>query len=394
MRIVRKSSLLALFLALVLFMSNPVLAQEGSQTETGTQPQPLVVFTRYPSQETAVGQNVTIDLTLRAGKAQTVRLEVQNLPTGWTATFRGQGKVVHAAHVRPDADTSVELRIEPPADVSPGTYQFTVIAQGEGERATLELELIVQEKLPPSLEWTIELPTLRGAPATTFSYNATLKNTGAEDLTVNLVAEAPPEFRVSFQLSGQDVVSFPINANESKRLTIKAEPLAGISAGRYPIAVLAQGGEVQARLNLTAEVTGKSELNLTTPDGRLSANAHAGEETPLKLLLQNTGTAPAYNIKLSASQPAGWTVKFEPEEVAELGANQQVEVTVKMQPASKAIAGDYMVTIRARPDQGTTESAEFRITVLTSTLWGVVGVVLIAVAVGVVGLAVMRFGRR
>jgi len=50
--------------------------------------------------------------------------------------------------------------------------------------------------------------------------------------------------------------------------------------------------------------------------------------------------------------------------------------------------------VRARPEQGSTESVDLRITVLTSTLWGVVGIVLIAVAVGVVGLAVMRFGRR
>ncbi|MGQ9599460.1 MAG: COG1470 family protein [Anaerolineae bacterium] len=394
MSLLKRSSLLALLVVLVLLVNSPVLAQEGTQTETEAEPQPLLLFTRYPSQEMAVGQNVTMDLVLRAGKAQTVRLEVQELPAGWMVTFRGQGRVIHAAHVQPDADTTVELRIEPPEDVSPGTYRFTIVAQGEGEKSMLNLELIVQEKLPPSLEWTIELPTLRGAPETTFRYNATLKNAGDEDLTVNLIADAPSDFRVSFKLGGQDVVSFPINADESKRLTIEAQPLAGVSAGSYPITVLAQGGEVQARLALTAEVTGKSELNLTTPDGRLSASAHAGEETPLKLLLQNTGTAPAYNIKLSASQPAGWTVKFEPEEVAELPANQQVEVTVKMQPASKAIAGDYVVTIRARPDEGSTESAEFRITVLTSTLWGVVGVVLIAVAVGVVALAVMRFGRR
>ncbi len=40
------------------------------------------------------------------------------------------------------------------------------------------------------------------------------------------------------------------------------------------------------------------------------------------------------------------------------------------------------------------ETAEFRITVRTSTLWGVAGIALIALAVGVVGLAVVRFGRR
>jgi uncharacterized membrane protein len=37
---------------------------------------------------------------------------------------------------------------------------------------------------------------------------------------------------------------------------------------------------------------------------------------------------------------------------------------------------------------------DFRVTVRTSTLWGVVGIGLIAISVGIVGWAVMRFGRR
>lgn len=53
-----------------------------------------------------------------------------------------------------------------------------------------------------------------------------------------------------------------------------------------------------------------------------------------------------------------------------------------------------MITARVRSDGGVSKSADFRITVLTSTLWGVVGIALIAVAVMVVGLAVVRFGRR
>ena len=53
-----------------------------------------------------------------------------------------------------------------------------------------------------------------------------------------------------------------------------------------------------------------------------------------------------------------------------------------------------MVTLRAQSENAPSESAEFRVTVLTSTMWGMVGIGLIAVAVVVVGLAVMRFGRR
>ncbi len=382
-----------LLLTLVLFVvSTPVLAQEGQPQNN---PQGLTLFTRYPAQEAAIGENVTFDLTLQTGTSpQTVRLDVQDLPEGWTATFRGGGKVIHAAHVEPEQDTSVDLRVELPQAVQADAYRFSVVARGEGEEAELPIELIVKEKVPPSLEFEVELPTLRGTPETTFRFNATLRNEGDEDLSVNLVAEAPPEFQVKFKLTGQDVTSIPIDANGSKRLDIEVKAFTEVPAGTYQINVLAQGGEARATTDLTAEVTGQSELTITAPDGRLSGKANAGEETPLQLVVRNTGSATARNIELSASQPSGWSVEFNPKQIAEIPADQQVEVTAKLKPAEKAVAGDYVVTFRARPEDAASESAEFRITVLTSTLWGVVGVGLIAVAVVIVGLAVMRFGRR
>jgi len=182
-----------------------------------------------------------------------------------------------------------------------------------------------------------------------------------------------------------------------KRLDVEVQPPDEAPGGTYQVAVLAEGGEARTTTTLIAEVTevpGEPELDVTTLDGRLSGEAYAGEETPLEIVLRNTGDAPARNVKLSASQPTGWSVEFQPEEIAEIPSDQYAEVTAKVRPAEKAVAGDYEVTIRARPEEGTSESAEFRITVRTSTVWGIVGVAIIAVAVVVVGLAVMRFGRR
>jgi uncharacterized membrane protein len=74
------------------------------------------------------------------------------------------------------------------------------------------------------------------------------------------------------------------------------------------------------------------------------------------------------------------------------GATQDVKVTLT--PSERAIAGDYQATIRASAASGISESANFRITVLTSTLWGAIGIAIIAVALLVVVFAVARFGRR
>jgi len=390
---VRHLWIFTILATLLLFVvCTPVLAQEGDQPQA--KPEPLMVFTRYPAREIAIGDNVTFNLTLRGGTPQTVRLEVKDLPKGWKATFKGGGKVIQAAYVEGGNNTSVDLGLELPQGVQPGTYRFSVVARGEKERAELDIELTIKEKLPPSLEFEVDLPTLRGTPDTNFRFNVTLRNKGDEELSVNLMANASPEFLVTFKSGGQEVTSIPVGANESKRLSVEAKTFVEVLAGTYQIYVQAQGGDVQAETTLFAEVVGKPELSLTTPDGRLSGQAYAGEETPLKLILANTGSAPVRNVEMSASSPAGWEVEFEPEQIVEVAPGQHVEVTAKLRPAKQAIAGDYMVTFRARPEGTASESAEFRITVRTSTLWGIVGVGLIAVAVVVVGLAVMRFGRR
>lgn len=387
--------LLALSL-LVAFSAAPALAQGGDPPQRLAPSQDLTFFTRYPAQEVAIGENVTFDFILRTGSTpQVVWLDTQDFPDGWTATFKGGGRIIEAAYVEPDNDTKIDVRIDPPHDVEAGAYNFSVIARDEnGHSINMPIELVVKDKLPPNLSFNAELPTLRGNPDATFRYNATLKNEGDEDLTVNLVADTPPGFRVDFKLSSQDVTNIPLAANESKRLSIEAQAFSDIPAGTYPIKVMAESGKTQADLSLTAEVTGQTELTVTAPDGRLSGEAYIGDVTPLKLIIQNTGSAPARNVELSASQPNGWDVKFEPKTISEVGAGKQVEVTANINPSDQSVAGDYVVTVRAKPEDGGSKSAEFRITVLTSTLWGIVGVGLIAVAVVVVGLAVMRFGRR
>jgi uncharacterized membrane protein len=161
--------------------------------------------------------------------------------------------------------------------------------------------------------------------------------------------------------------------------------------------VLAEGGAARARTTLIADVTevpGKPSLDVTGPGGRLSGDATVGKETPLNIIVRNTGDAPARNVKLSASEPSGWTVEFEPEEITEIPVDSQTEVTARITPAEQAVAGDYEITVRAQPEDGSSESTDFRITVRTSTMWGIAGVGIIGVAVVIVGLAVTRFGRR
>lgn len=385
----RFAFVVSLLAGLMFGLVSPVHAQEGVTS-------PLSISTDYPSMVIGMGEMVTVSLDIRSPSSQVIDLDVSGLPAGWTAEFRGGGRVIQSVFIDEDLTSTVDLRITPGADTSPGTYTITVIAKGSGATAQFPVEFTVKDKLPAQLSFESEFPTIRSGSNSTFTFSATLRNSGDEDVTVVLSADAPREFAVTFKSSGKDITNLPtdIRSGGSQTISVEAAPLTTLPVGKYPITVTAQGESIDATLSLIAEVVGQPQLTITAPDGRLSGEATLGRTTPIKLILRNSGNSPAVGINLTATSPAGWTVQLDPEQVIEVPANGEVEVTANVTPSDQALAGDYMLTFRAQPKEGTSKTADFRVTVKTSTLWGVAGIGLIAAAVVIVGLAVVRFGRR
>ena len=64
-----------------------------------------------------------------------------------------------------------------------------------------------------------------------------------------------------------------------------------------------------------------------------------------------------------------------------------------IQLTEEALSGDYALTLTASNSE-TSDSTEFRVTVKTETLWGVVGVLLILAAVAGLGYVFRKYGRR
>lgn len=390
-------SILAALLVIVSLLAAPstALAQEDTTESQTVQADELFIFTPYPSRTIGFGEQVNLTLTLRAGKAQVVRLAVEGLPEGWTATFRGANQVVDAVFVDTSKDATVDLRLENTDAAGPGQYNLTVTATGDGEVAELPLTITLKDKLPPKLSLTIDGTNIRrGGPDATFSYTLKLKNEGDETLMTTVTAVEPKNMRVTIKSATQEVTELELSPNESRNLTVDVEPLLDLESGQYPFTVQAVAGDLSAELELIAEVVGTGKLSLSGVDGRLSGDAVAGEETNLKLILSNTGTASLRGVVLTSREPSGWKVSFDQDQIAEIPAGQSVEVTARVTPPDNAIAGDYVVTFNAKPIDSRQVSADFRMTVRTSTLWGVAGVGLIALAVAVVGIVVVRFGRR
>ena len=357
----------------------------------------LYLLTDYPAVTVRPGTTSTISLRLQNYNLPPERLEltVAGVPSGWTATLLGGGQPVAAAMAATNSSATLQLRLDVPANAAIGTETLTITAKGQGTDASLPLAVTLAKDLPAKLTVTPQLPELRGTARSSFEYQIAVKNDSGKRLVVALAADAPRNFETSFTeaYGSQELNAVPIDAGQSKDVKLKVRPPNTIGAGRYPVALRAAAEDATAKADVALEITGQPRLEIAGRDGVLSARATAGTETTIPIVITNTGTAPADQIELSGSGPSGWKVTFEPKQVDRIAPNQNQEVQAQITPAGKAIAGDYVTTLRAN-SRGESATSNFRITVTTSTIWGIAGAGIIGVALLVMVGAVARFGRR
>jgi uncharacterized membrane protein len=383
-------------LLVVLFVVIATVAAGPAEKPSGVTG--LYLTTRYPALTVRTGETTTIDLSLRNFNLppQELALSVPQLPSGWKATVLGGGQPIESAIVGPDSEEKLQLRLEPPSTIGPGSYSFLVEAQGGGSTLKLPITLTIGQELPAKLKLTTNFPALRGTATTSFKFKVTVANDSGRDATINFSADAPKNFQVTFTeaYGTQQLTSIPIEAGKSKDIEAAVALPRDTPAGEYKLALHAKSEAASADLDLTITIIGQARLALAGEGGRLSGEAYAGQDSQLTLVAKNDGSEAARDVEFSATAPEGWKTSFDPKELPELDAGKSQSIKVTLTPAARAIAGDYQTTIRASSAGGQSESANFRITVLTSTVWGAVGIGVIAVALLVVVFAVARFGRR
>jgi uncharacterized membrane protein len=358
----------------------------------------LFLLTDYPAITVRPGTTTTINLRLRnyAVDPERFTLSVSGVPQGWTATMLGGGQPVAAAMAATNDSTSLQLRLDVPESAQTGTTQnLTVTAKGDKTETSLPLAVSLAKDLPAKLTIKAQLPSLRGTSKSSFEFQMDVKNDSGRNLVVSLGAQAPRNFETSFteQYGSQELSSLPIDAGQSKTVKLKVRPPNTIAASRYPVSVKASAEDASADTNVALEITGQPQLNIAGREGLVSGRAEAGVESTIPITITNTGTAPADEIELSGTAPSGWKIEFDPKTVDQIPTGQNKEVQAHITPPAKAIAGDYVTTIRAA-SRGENASSDFRIAVTTSTIWGIVGVGIIAIALLILVGAVARFGRR
>jgi uncharacterized repeat protein (TIGR01451 family) len=357
----------------------------------------LYLLADYPAVSVQPGTTANIPIKLQNyGVApERFQLSVSGVPAGWTATLLGGGQPIAAAMPATDAGVSLELRLDVPANAGAGTQTLTVSAEGQGNTVSLPIAVTLAQKLPAKLKVDTALPALRGTSKSSFEYQLTIKNDSGRNLTVSFTAQAPKNFETSFTeaYGSQELSSVAIEAGKSKDVKLKVRPPSTVDAGTYPVAVTVSAEGATAKTDVSLEIIGQPRLSISGRDGLLSMRAEAGQQSTFPIIVTNTGSAPADDIELSGSAPSGWKLEFNPKTIAKIEPGKDAEAQALVTPTEKSLAGDYQTTLRAA-SRGETASSQVRVTVVTSTVWGIAGVGIIAAALLIMVGAVVRFGRR
>lgn len=380
--------LICAILLFLLMLPTPVSAAEG-----------IVLSTTYPGITANPGETVTFSVRVsnEGSQDRIVQLRLDEFPEGWKVSLEGQGRPIHQVYVKRDSYENVNLKAEIPETVESGDYTITLSGL-RGNNLLDSLKMNVKISLEPAGEDKLkaEYSELTGPADATYNFRLELTNNGSSEQVYSLGADVPAGWKVAFKPSGesQEVASIPVKEGETKGINVSITPAVNVEAGEYTIPVYAASSAGRVVEELKIIISGTYRMEFTTPSGRLSTDVVAGKSKKISMQLENEGSAPLSNVKLSASStPDNWTVEFEPETVDYLEPGGIAEVTATITADGKAIAGDYVLTMRASAKE-TTDSTTFRVTVKTSTLWGVVGIALVVLVGAGLYWVFRTYGRR
>jgi len=271
-----------------------------------------------------------------------------------------------------------------------------------------EAEEEVVEVKPEELYFEITLPKIQAEEGENFifDFDAIYKmgdepfgldpeeeNQKTFDITVDY-----PEGWFAVVMSGNtDISAINLTSGKQQSLKFGAAPLVSQEPGEYTFTATlksaVEGDTLEESIEFTAVLTATYELELKTKSGMLSTDMTSGKDNHFKLLVNNNSSTSLENIKITSTEPEGWRVSFDTDEIESIEAGESTEIDMTVNPAEKAIAGDYMLNLSASSEKAS-DNIELRVTVETPTIWGIVGIGIIVMVIIAVAIIFTRLGRR
>ena len=380
----------------VLLITAFMLATTPALAPTALAADALSLTTPFPAVSVSPGNRVSFNLSVKTSTSARVDLKLSGVPSSWTATLHGGGFVVGAVQTSGTSAEEVRLDIDVPADAT-GTTTITVTAQGNGATVSLPLDITSETNASGEVKVSSDITSQKGPSDQTFTFSLNVLNQKDQDLSYSSTAgTTPPGWTVNTSLTGSSqATSATVKAGGTAGVTVTVKAADNTEAGTYPVQIVTTVGTEQFTTDLNIEITGSYKIDFSA-DQVFSARGPAGSVTEQTFTITNTGTAPVTDLRMSATPPSNWTVKFDPESTDSLAPDQSVTVKAQIMPSSDAIAGDYSISFKATAKEASTatDAGAFRFTVETSILGAIIGAALIVAAIAGLYWVFRRYGRR
>lgn len=367
--------------------------------------------TAYPDITIVKNQTVSLPIlvTNRGEVDERLDIKVSTVPEGWVVdllnNLSSSRYSVRGLYLTVDEGSLVVyFQAKPPAGAAVGEYVFVIEALSHDEIVQSSLQITVaiteQATVLSRVNLITEYPDLAGPSDSSFEFKVTLTNDSSDDRTYAFSAEAPPQWEIFFRPAFGDkiITSLGMKAGDSEDIKVDLFPPLYALPGTYSATIKATSGEVEGSAVITVTLLEK-EVELT-PDieilsltGRVDTEAIAGKETHFSILLTNRGSGKTEAINFYASKPEQWTVTFVPQRVPIMQPGESREIDIFIMPPSKAIAGDYMLTLRANA-LGVADTMDLRVAVGSSTVWGWLGLFIVLLVIAGMVTLFWRMGRR
>ena len=355
---------------------------------------------QFPGKSASPGDTVTFQATLMNpfNVATRFRVSVDSVPSNWTATVKtASGDSVTEVLLNGGESVNLIVQVDTSASATTGqTYELSVKAESDSYNITSSIPVTVALTAATNeVALTAALPEIAITAGNAASYSVTVANLGVTDRLLFLSVQPPTDWTAVFKSGNTEVTTLYLYSGNTSALTLAVTPRSTVSVGSYviPIQVKSENGAILDELNLTTTVTGSYAITLTLSTYMTSTTS--GGTTTFTATITNSGYSTLTGVVADITLPeTTWSDTVTPVQVGTLGPKETAMFTVTVTTTDTTVSGDYMITATASSDQASSDSSQVRLTVSTSTSWGIYGVVIAVVFIIALVIVFKKFKRR
>ncbi len=296
-----------------------------------------------------------------------------------------------------NSEGSVEIEKEP------GEYNIKVSKEGyETETDTIELldgeetsEMVRIERSSYYFDSELESTSLTVRFDSQQPYEITIDNKGKLNDEYSLKLKGlPTDWSHSFFKTSKQSVrtnNVEIDSGETKSVFFKAVPTYNSEPGEYNATLIVEGSGQTYKKNITIELIGNYQLDVNFSNYQVSGKA--GDTITTDVMIRNYGSAPITNINFEIDGPDGWETTIEPKRITNLNRGDQRRATLEIQIPEGTPSGEQRIGVKTNSDQ-VSSSTSLRVQVTQSSNTALIGIGVLAIAIGGVVVLMKRVGRR